>query len=63
MVYSTTSVTCGAGTATPSEAPEFTPIFNWDRGFSFCPFPFGHCGFDLLIFTASGYHSDIFKRF
>jgi hypothetical protein len=47
----------GAGTAYPSAAPEFTPVFSWvrvtwslvvcacfvDRCLSFCSFSFGHC--------------------
>jgi hypothetical protein len=50
-------VTSGAGTAFPSGAPEFTPIFSGfrvaqylvlcvcfvDRCLSFCIFSFGHC--------------------
>ena len=50
-------VTCRAGTANLSGAPEFTRFLVWfvlldlwfsvlcfvDRCFSFCPFSFGHC--------------------
>jgi hypothetical protein len=53
----TTGATNGAGTAYPSEAPEFTPVFSGvrvtrslvlyvcfvDRCLSFCTFSFGHC--------------------
>jgi hypothetical protein len=52
-----TSATSGAGTAFPSGAPEFNPVFSGvrvtrslvlcvcfvDRWFSFCTFSFGRC--------------------
>ena len=55
-VCSTTGATSGAGTAYPSGAPEFTPVFSGvrvtrslvlyvcfvDRCLSFCSFSFGH---------------------
>jgi hypothetical protein len=53
----TTGATSGTGTAYPSGAPEFTPVFSGvrvtrslvfcvcfvDRCLSFCAFSFGHC--------------------
>ena len=62
-------VTCGAGTADYSRAPEFTPVYSGvrvarslvfcfvDRCLSFWPFSFG------LRFTASHYPFVIFKLF
>ena len=57
LCYHTTGRTSGAGTAYPSGAPEFTPVFSGvrvtrslvvcvcfeDRCLSFCTFSFGHC--------------------
>jgi hypothetical protein len=68
-----TGVTCGTGTAKPSEATDFTPVFSEvrvarslvvcvcfvDRCLSFCPFSFGHCIVCPSI-TASDYPFGIF---
>ena len=62
----------GAGTAYPSEAHEFTPVFSGVRvtrsivicvcivGRCFCTFSFGHC---VLRYTDSDYPFGIFKLF
>ena len=61
----TTGATCGAGTAHPSGAPEFTHGFSavrvarslvfcvmfLDRCLSFCPVSFGHCIVCSLIYS------------
>jgi len=61
----TTGATCGAGTAYPSGAPEFTHGFSvvrvarslvfcvmfLDHCLSFCPVSFGHCIVCSLIYS------------
>jgi hypothetical protein len=72
----TTGATSGAGTAYPSGAPEFTPIFSgvrvtrslilcvWfeDRCLSFCTFSVATV-LSVLRYTDSDYPFDIFKLF
>ena len=71
-------LTSGVGTAYPSRAHEFTPVFSGarvtrslvlcvcfvDRCLSFCPFSFGHCVVcSSSIYTDSDCHYGSFKLF
>ena len=62
----TTGVTCWAGTANPSGAPEFTPSFKWDLScsiFSLLCNVFWSLFLSVLLFTASDYPFGIFNLF